>query len=68
MLPTRTPRRNKRRKPIGKPIPRTDADLDRLSTVTAADVEAARVLVAGASPAAGKLLDAKQVEDETQPV
>jgi hypothetical protein len=53
------------RVPLGQPIPWTDADLDALADVTAADVAAAKGWVdANASTQAQRLWDAKSEEAE----
>lgn len=51
---------NKRRKPLGKAIRHTDEQLDELSQVTPADIEAAAALWrASVKPELRDLLDAK---------
>lgn len=47
------------RKPLGPPLARTDADLDRLAEVTPADIEQAQAAVRAANPKLAKILDAK---------
>lgn len=50
------------KKPLGKPLPRSDEDLDRLSQITAEDIEQARAAVSGT--VIGQILDAQLQEDE----
>jgi hypothetical protein len=53
--------------PLGKPLKRSAADLERLAQITPEDIEAAKALVQSANPALAKLLDAKMVEDDYDP-
>lgn len=56
------------KKPLGKPLERTDEELDRLSQITPDDIEASKAAVDGT--VIGKLLDAEQTEkteDADQP-
>jgi hypothetical protein len=59
----------KRKKPLGEPIIRTDEELDALAAISPEDIQQARVMVAGTSQAAAKLLDAQPVKekDEAKP-
>jgi hypothetical protein len=50
-----------RKKPLGKALPRTDEDLDRLAQVSDDDIEAA---LAEATPEMRALLEATPVEDD----
>jgi hypothetical protein len=54
----------KKRKPLGLPLIRTDAELEAMSIVTPAMIEAAKVWAQSNAPAVSKLLDAKQVYND----
>ncbi|HMN12577.1 MAG TPA: hypothetical protein PKD55_09665 [Bellilinea sp.] len=56
----------KKRKPRGRPVERSDADLERISRVTKSDRERARAAVQAASPLLAALMDAKPAA--TKPV
>jgi hypothetical protein len=60
------PSNNRKRKRLGKPLTRTDEQLEALSVVTPADIEAARVLVRSAAPGLAKLMEAEQIEEHAQ--
>lgn len=56
------------RVPLGPPIPRSDADLDRLSEITQDDILEAALWFRAVMPAKWKtLLDAPLREDATRP-
>ena len=57
------PQKLKKRVPLGRPIKRTDKDLERLATVTPDDIAKAQALWHNYAPDQFKsLLDAKTVE------
>lgn len=47
--------------PLGKPLELTDEELDALSQITPADIEAAKLLWVKANPDLADLLDAEEV-------
>jgi hypothetical protein len=57
-----TPKR-KIPKSLGPFMDRTDAEIEQLSIVTPADIEAAQVFVRAHAPVVAALLDAKPIED-----
>ena len=59
----------KRRKPLGKPLVRSDAELEHLATVTPVDIEAAKAQIESDAPGMAALLNAKDLADaaESQP-
>ena len=57
-----TPRRSK---PLGQAIAWTDEDLDRLSTVTPEDIQAASALWRQNAGQLANLLDAKPMDEES---
>jgi hypothetical protein len=61
-MPTLPRSKPRRRKPLGPPLERTEAQLEELSQITPKDVEAARVFMAANAPVVAKLLDAQLVE------
>ena len=59
----------KRRKPLGKPLVRSDAELERLAAVTPADIEAVKAQIESDAPGMAALLNAQDSADanESQP-
>jgi hypothetical protein len=55
---------NPDKKPIGKSLERTPEELDRLSEITPADIEASKAAVSGTI--IGKILDSELTEDTQQ--
>lgn len=53
----------KPRKPRGRPLERSDADLERLATVRAGDIEDAKAAVAAASPLLARILNAEEIDE-----
>lgn len=62
--PTSKKQQQKRRVALGKPIQHTDEELDELSRVTDADIEAATALVRSSSPRLAAMLDAQPKDEE----
>lgn len=58
------PQSSKRRVKLGVVVPWTDADLDRLSTITPEDITAASALWRANAGALANLLDAEPVDAE----
>jgi len=54
--------KEKKAKPLGKAIQWDDDALDEIAEITPADIEAAKMVVAVASPQLAVILDAKPVE------
>ena len=63
-MPPETPPEQKKRKPMGKPIEWTEADIEKMSEVTPEDIEqAAERWREVASPKYKNLLDAQETDD-----
>jgi hypothetical protein len=55
-----------RRKPLGKPLMWSDAEIDRMSEITPEIIEQAKAFVSANAPELSKMMDAEPVENASQ--